>query len=622
MLASKDGAAKCCKHRYGRRHVYRRPYGGSPLKAFGVDFDLFLHDLKLLSQEVGIPASTVDKKIPSADPQKQWDQTVLNFEAAEEQCRATNVVILGCPMEDLVSISPCFDSTARLYELAEAYCFDPQLERLIEVTVDELNHLVCRDFSPGDSFYYGPGSSQYISAETFLNRRSPELAKKLGSRYHGIPNVRFHPEDLFSGRIGDKCTLADAVNEQTKLRSVTPDFITQVPKNQEVNRTIGIGSVHGIAAQHVIGTYIRKCLRSRGLDLNTLAEKHRDFALAGSVDRHNATLDFSMASDTISVGLVWLLLHNVHSSKRCKALFWKLMSCRADFYKLDLDGKTSDLRSYEKIAPMGCAFTFELESLLFSALARAMTRIYYRKNPCWWRILYSKPEYRGSSFGDDMILFGHVEVLHKWIPWFISQLAKLGLTVNAEKSYWTGDFRESCGADYRNGRFVRGFYLHTRTVEVHDCIRAWNFFKLYHSVSDARLSDTTFGKFLNVNLRSAIAFQPGYGSLASCNSLHDVRIPEDVIITDSGEDGKYVFDDSATKRADQRNVEVDSYFMSFWLSPDSGGDWTMRREDKPMSDLPHEHIWYRPLVRYHTSLRPSLRRRFRDGVEWSCSLHK
>jgi hypothetical protein len=102
------------------------------------------------------------------------------------------------------------------------------------------------------------------------------------------------------------------------------------------------------------------------------------------------------------------------------------------------EGKTYPL---EKISSMGNGYTFELESLIFYSLAHSVCR-------------YLKlPTHEVNSYGDDIIIpVAGYELLTK-------VLNCLGFTVNLEKSYHAGPFRESCGKDFFLGCQVRPLFL-------------------------------------------------------------------------------------------------------------------------------------------------------------------
>jgi hypothetical protein len=88
---------------------------------------------------------------------------------------------------------------------------------------------------------------------------------------------------------------------------------------------------------------------------------------------------------------------------------------------------------------MGNGFTFELESLLFYSIAKAVSELLDLEGEV-------------SIIGDDIIINSRGYTL------LTEVLNQLGFVVNNEKSFWQGPFRESCGADWFNGNSIRPFY--------------------------------------------------------------------------------------------------------------------------------------------------------------------
>jgi hypothetical protein len=98
----------------------------------------------------------------------------------------------------------------------------------------------------------------------------------------------------------------------------------------------------------------------------------------------------------------------------------------------------------EKISSMGNGYTFELESVIFYALAHSVCK--YLKLPTT----------NVNSYGDDIIIpSAGYELLSK-------ALSCLGFSVNLEKSFHEGPFRESCGKDFYLGSQVRPLFLKSK----------------------------------------------------------------------------------------------------------------------------------------------------------------
>jgi hypothetical protein len=99
----------------------------------------------------------------------------------------------------------------------------------------------------------------------------------------------------------------------------------------------------------------------------------------------------------------------------------------------------------EKFSSMGNGFTFELETLIFAAIALVITR------ECGF----------SGRLGSDVFVFGDDIIVKNGVARPLkSVLEFLGFELNAEKSYFGDEpFRESCGGDYFAGQPVRPYFL-------------------------------------------------------------------------------------------------------------------------------------------------------------------
>ncbi|DAD52621.1 RNA-directed RNA polymerase [ssRNA phage SRR6960551_10] len=210
----------------------------------------------------------------------------------------------------------------------------------------------------------------------------------------------------------------------TEFQLVRGSKITVVPKNAKTDRTIGIEPTGNLFLQLGIGAYIRSQLLRVGVNLN---DQSRNQRLAQRAVRENlATMDLKSASDSISVQAILQLF----------PLEWVelLGSVRSPYYLLD-----GEWHAFEKWSSMGNGYTFELESLIFWALASSVSDFLGATGAV-------------SVYGDDVILPCECAAL------FSETLAWLGFTVNESKSFSTGLFRESCGIHVFDGYDVTPIY--------------------------------------------------------------------------------------------------------------------------------------------------------------------
>jgi len=130
-----------------------------------------------------------------------------------------------------------------------------------------------------------------------------------------------------------------------------------VPKSDEISRTICVEPNLNMLFQKGIGALIEEKLRERfDLDLTLQQSRNRDLAKIGSASGALATIDLSSASDTISTQLVREITPPY-------VMGW-LDTCRTKSVLLP-DGVVEPLHM---ISSMGNAFTFPLQTLIFSSV--------------------------------------------------------------------------------------------------------------------------------------------------------------------------------------------------------------------------------------------------------------
>lgn len=223
------------------------------------------------------------------------------------------------------------------------------------------------------------------------------------------------------------------------LRVVAGNRVTTVPKSAKTDRVIAIEPDCNMYLQKGLGSVIRSRLRREGIDLNS-QEINQNLARRGSLSGEFSTIDFSSASDTISVSLIERLVP--------PGWLTKLKHTRSPVGTLP-DGSVIQ---YEKFSSMGNGYTFELESAVFWALGRAVLDLCgFRDSLC-------------SIYGDDLILQDG-GVLRDAATW---AFARAGFTLNERKSFFSGEFRESCGKHWIRGRDVSPIYVRRPPMEIFD----------------------------------------------------------------------------------------------------------------------------------------------------------
>lgn len=181
-----------------------------------------------------------------------------------------------------------------------------------------------------------------------------------------------------------------------------------VPKNNLKDRSICLEPLCNMLVQRAVGLGIRTCLKDKlGIDLDFLADVHRNKIC----DPNVATIDLSDCSDAISIRLVSYLLP--------KRVLNKVLACRSDMTL----GPDDNYYVVNKVSSMGNGFTFDLMTLILTALTRSF-------------------DSTATVFGDDIICQNHCAVD------VVDNLRIAGFIVNVEKTYINSDYRESCGSHF------------------------------------------------------------------------------------------------------------------------------------------------------------------------------
>jgi hypothetical protein len=219
--------------------------------------------------------------------------------------------------------------------------------------------------------------------------------------------------------------------------------ITFVPKDARSLRTIAIEPALNVCLQLGVHSYIAQQLKRFGNDIEDQS-RNQKLARLGStlpLGRSLSTIDLSQASDSVSIELVRYLVP------------WDWF-CFLD----DIRCKTGVVKGnhiyYEKFSSMGNGFTFALETLLFWALGSAASSLGGGTIT--------------SCYGDDIIIEDSCTLL------MLEVLRFCGFTVNRDKSFTCGPFRESCGADWHSGYRVTPQYIRQVTLRCTDVYNLLN----------------------------------------------------------------------------------------------------------------------------------------------------
>lgn len=349
---------------------------------------------------------------------------LAGWESDEAQNRLTNQRLLGLvrgtgfPGSDLINVI----STAKGHISRVLGSF-----RLRKVLSE------CR-WGPGATWDLPRGTARgtKISRGMSTTREAQPFMKLL---IEGDPNwceavTGFYPSGAFS-LTKDFWTFTDASRFAT------------VPKEWDKDRCIDMQPTANGYLQQGVGRYIRWRLKSEGIDLDSQEENQELAYFAYFAEL--ATLDLQSASDSVTYELVSLLLPWDWCQYLC--------SLRTKYTQF---GRRGPKKRVEKFSAMGNAFTFELETLIFWALARATSELVGVKDGTV------------GVYGDDLVVDREV-----YDP-LVIVLNYCGFRVNESKSFRSGPFYESCGRHFHSGSDVTPVYQKNVVNSPEECIRFHN----------------------------------------------------------------------------------------------------------------------------------------------------
>lgn len=212
---------------------------------------------------------------------------------------------------------------------------------------------------------------------------------------------------------------------------------TTVDKTSDKRRMIAIEPTLNMYFQQGLMLMMYARLKSEGLDLASLPQRHRDLARKGSIDSSYGTIDFSSASDSVA----YELIRNFFPPD------WFAMLDLVRTPSMEIEGEILPL---EMFSTMGNATTFPLETLVFWAVACSCHHLIRGE---LGGLISQKTRRACSVFGDDCI------VPTESCELFIEVIKLFGFRVNEDKTFIDPGvpFRESCGGDYYRGIDVRPY---------------------------------------------------------------------------------------------------------------------------------------------------------------------
>lgn len=334
----------------------------------------------------------------------------------------------------------CRQTNERLAKRSFTAGFSP--ESVISTAADKISSLL-GEFSWDDaSEHFGFG----IGAST----RLPRSKGRASYKYSGTPEVTPNCEALGVAAMtlvpSWNCVLSPeggTVPQAGQLAVVWGNRLDTVPKNAKTDRMIAIEPCMNMYVQKGIGELLRRKLKRVGVNLDDQG-KNQYLALVGSRDGSLATIDLSMASDSVSQML---------TSRLLPESWVDAIELTRSTHGVLPDGT---IHQYQKVSSMGNGFTFELESLIFWGLLQACNS------------LFGGSDQRFAVYGDDLICPISYSASVLWI------LGYCGFQPNEKKTFQSGPFRESCGKHYYEGVDVTPFYFKEALTTDHSVYRVFN----------------------------------------------------------------------------------------------------------------------------------------------------
>jgi hypothetical protein len=222
--------------------------------------------------------------------------------------------------------------------------------------------------------------------------------------------------------------------------------VTAVPKSYKASRIIAMEDTVRQSVARAVASVIDRHLP----DTTPIhdQEVNQKLALVGSVNGTLATLDLSHASDCISK----MLWYQVFPTRFIN-LIEPLLGTHTQ-----IDGKE---RVMQQMSTAGNSLTFVLESLLFNGIEIGGYDFLEAFGVSLPRSVVFEGEEISlpSAYGDDLVVATDAAATT------IEFLMALGFIVNDTKSYFDGNYRESCGAEYFEGCDVSSIYFPRFPIE-------------------------------------------------------------------------------------------------------------------------------------------------------------
>lgn len=242
-------------------------------------------------------------------------------------------------------------------------------------------------------------------------------------------------------------------NASSELEEVTlvseddelPVRVITVPKTLKGPRIIAIEPTCMQYTQQALSRWLIEHLEADpitgGHVMFTNQERNRTLAMTASKNCDLATLDLSSASDRVPNGLSMNMFNSIPDFRDA------IQACRSKRAQTP----NGDIIRLKKFASMGSALCFPVEAMYFYTICVAALLEKYNLPVTLLSI--KKVGKSVYVYGDDIIV--PTDAVENVITYLHKYHCKVGL----DKSFWSGNFRESCGMDAFCGEPVTPTYI-------------------------------------------------------------------------------------------------------------------------------------------------------------------
>lgn len=377
-------------------------------------------------------------------PTLDWVGTApLDFDAARRI--SLRDCLQPCDVDDRESSDPTVRTIGELFQLEQSSTTRPAVDLLdtVQFTADIVSGLIgiLHVGDPRWGTKHGPGAVSDLSG---------------GLSKYSFPNWPEKLEGVFpcaDFAFANWTLWMDFLNgsEDSRLGlsgHEPPSRLIAVPKTQKGPRLIASEPTSHMWCQQAVNKFLRSRVKDTFLR-NAIHFRDQNFnregALRASRSGTHWTIDLSSASDRMSLWCVERIFRGNHS------LLSALHASRTRWMENTINPNCPKHIVLKKLAPQGAAFTFPVQSILYTIVILGCMIHALRLAPSIK--LCSKLVREVLVFGDDLIVPNAVGES------VVQVLTHLGFEVNTLKTYRSGRFRESCGLEAYNGVEVTPGYV-------------------------------------------------------------------------------------------------------------------------------------------------------------------